>query len=245
VRRTKRWTTATAALLTAALVSPAAASSIPRSARHVRHLSGHTWRYQAQVDGSRAADRVVIVGGKDLTVGRFQPDEGFGHFTVHVQLAGSAHAVSSRQFTTYVSVRKPWTPWLGATDLDQRGGKEILVGFSTGTLQSFRALSYRGGRLVRLSSPVDSTWSVGEVSFNDYGGWVCTGGGVERRWVSPTSSSSKHYRIVHDRYAFRSGAWVRTRHSARTVPATASGQPPAYTARFVKFGCPGLPKKII
>lgn len=235
--------TLTAALAVVVTTASTAASE-QGSAQRVRDLSGHRWHYRAQVDGARGVDRVVIVGGKHLRLGQFQPGQGDGHVTVQVHLAGSGRTLSARRFLTYTSVRKPWTPWLGATDLDHRSGQEILIGFSTGTEQSFTALTDRGGRLVRLSSPFGTTWSVGEVSFNDYGGWKCTGNGVERRSVSPTSASNKHYRIVHDRYAYRAGAWVRTRHGVRTVAATSSGQPPAYTGKFVRFACSGLPKKV-
>jgi hypothetical protein len=231
-------------LLTAAWVTPAAASPDRGAAHQVRHLAGHTWHYRAQIDGHGAGDRIVIVGGKDLTLGKFQPDEGLGHFFVRVHVAGSTHTVSSRQSMSYVSVRKPWTPWLGATALDRRGGKEMLVGFSTGTEQLFTALSYQHGRLAVLPSPFGSSWSAGEVSYNDFGGWLCTGTGVEQRAVSPTNGSNKHYRIVHARYAYRSGAWVRTHRDVRTVAANPQGLPPKYTDKFAGFDCPGLPKAI-
>jgi hypothetical protein len=236
-----RFAAVAVALMLSAGVTTASAAPDRAAARQVTNLAGNTWTYHAQIDGKGGVDRIVIVGGKDLTVGKYQLDQGYGHFTVTVYFAGSTHSASSRQFLTYDSVRTPFTPWLGATNLDQQGGKEILVGYSTGTEQLFTALTYQGGRLVVLSSPTGPNWVDGEVSAYEFGGWLCTSDGVESRAVESTSSDNKHYRISLDDYVYRAGSWVRSHHSESTVAATADGNAPAATAAYAGFDCPGLP----
>jgi hypothetical protein len=229
----------------AVFAAPAGAAPDRGSAQHVKKLAGHRWRHVAQVDGKRGVDRIVIVGDKDLTLGQFQSGEGFGHITVHVHLAGTSQTISSRQFISYVSPRKPWTPWFGATDLDHLGGKEIIVGFSTGAhAQSFTALTDQSGKLRVLNPPRGSSWLINGAYTSGYGGWLCTSNGVESRGVIATSNSLKHFRIVRNRYVYRSGQWVRTRHYAHTVAADSHGQPPKYTRGYATFTCPGLPKAV-
>src|SRR3954471_16385493 len=105
-----------------------AAASRTAHAQATTSLAGHRWRHTVQVDGKGGRDAVVIIGGKDLTLDSF--NQGTGHISIRVHLANTRRTLSaSRQVFGYLSVRRPWTPWLGATNLDHRGGKELLLGF--------------------------------------------------------------------------------------------------------------------
>lgn len=206
-------------------------------------LAGHHWLHRVQVDGRAGRDAVVIIGGKDLTLDSFRM--GIGHILVHVHLANTPRTLSSRQSLSYVSVLSPWTPWLGATNLDHRGGKEILVGFTTGAhSQFFTVLNDRAGRLHALNAPAGTSWGVNSSFGTGSSGWRCTSTGVESRSVFPGGGSAT-YRIVRNRYVWQTGRWVRTSHDAKTVPADAQGNPPAYTDSFPRFICPGLPRNVL
>jgi hypothetical protein len=237
-------TSLTVALLAAGATVPAAAVT-HRPAVPAKSLAGHVWRYNEQIDGKGGVDKVVIDAGKDLTLDRFGPGSGgSGHFTVRVHLAGTTTNVSSRQLMGgYLSPRKHWTPFYGATNLDHKGGKEILVGFSTGAhLQSFTALTYSGGTLTVLAAPENETyWSVNNSFGTGSDGWLCTSKGVEGRSVTPTNSKATHFRIVRNTFVYKSGGWVRTHHFATTVKAKSPGNPPKYTDSYAEFACPGLP----
>jgi hypothetical protein len=220
---------------------PAAAGTA--SSQSGTSLAGHHWRHRVQVDGRSGPDTVVIIGGKDLELD--STGFGTGHIVVRVNLSTGRRVVSSRELVGYLSVLSPWTPWLGATDLDHRGGKELVVGFTTGAhSQFFTVLGFRAGRLRELRAPADLSWgansSVGTGSF----GWRCTSRGVESRSVFP-GGGSPTYRVVRNRYVWRTGHWVRTSHVARTVPADAQGNPPAYTDAYPRFICPGLPDNVL
>lgn len=205
-------------------------------------LAGHGWHYRAQVDGIGRADRITMTGGHDLRTSKVG---GTGHFLLRVHLAGSSNLLSSRQRVDYYySSRKPWTPWYGASDLDRRPGKELLVGFTSGAhTQIYTALTDRGGSLVKLKAPGNGKYSFWGVN-SSYGtgseGWKCTTAGVESRSVYPNSRHTR-FHIARDRYVFRAGSWVRTHRVARTVDADASGSPPKYTDHYASFDCPGLP----
>jgi hypothetical protein len=196
-----------------------------------------------QVDAKAGRDSVVLIGGKDLKLDSF--GNGIGHVVVRVHLTNSRRILSSRQFLTYLSVRKPWTPWLGATNLDHRGGKEMLLGFSTGAhSQFFTVLHDRAGRLRELRAPAGSSWGVNSSFGTGSSGWRCTSTGVESRSVFP-GGGSPTYRIVRNRYVWRMGRWVRKSHVAKTVAADAQGNPPASTNDYPRFICPGLPRNIL
>jgi hypothetical protein len=230
------------AILVAAPTSHAAAGG-PARAQAVTSLAGHHWRHRVQVDGKARRDAVVMIGGKDLELDSF--GNGIGHVLVRVHLSNGRRTLSSRQFLGYVSVRRPWTPWLGATNLDHRGGKEIVLGFSTGAhSQFFTVLHYRAGRLRVLKAPARSSWGVNSSFGTGSSGWRCTRAGVESRSVFP-GGGSPTYRIVRNRYVWRTGRWVRTRHVAKTVAADAQGNPPASTNDYPRFICPRLPRNIL
>jgi hypothetical protein len=247
MRLGRGWAALAVVVLIASGAAPAGATPERRSAPQVTRLAGHKWHYHAQIDGKRGVDRIVIVGGKDLALNKYGPGSGgSGHFTVHVRLAGTTRTVSSRQsLFGYISPLKHWTPWFGATNLDHRSGKEILVGFTTGAhTQGFTALTYRDGRLSVLPAPGpggSTGWEVNSSYGTGSEGWLCTSKGVEARSVYPTSSSHKHFRIVRNRSVYRSTRWVRTHHFARTVAANSKGNPPGYTDGYARFACPGLP----
>jgi hypothetical protein len=206
-------------------------------------LSGRHWRHRVQVDGKAGRDAVVIIGGQDLTLDSF--DMGIGHISVHVHLANSQRTLSSRQSLSYLSVLSPWTPWLGATNLDHRGGKEILVGFTTGAhSEFFTVLNDRAGRLRALKAPAGTSWGVNSSFGTGSSGWRCTRTGVESRSVFP-GGGSPTYRIVRNRYVWRTSRWVRKSHVVHTVAADAQGNPPAFTDDYPRFLCPGLPRNIL
>src|SRR3954454_22956430 len=115
-----------APMLGAVPTSHAAASRTAR-AQATTSLAGHRWPHRVQVDGKAGRDAVVIIGGKDLTLYSF--GTGPGHIRVRARLTNGRRTSSSRQLLSYLSVRSPWTPWLGATNLDHQGGKEMMVGF--------------------------------------------------------------------------------------------------------------------
>jgi len=203
---------APAFLITALAVGSAILVAVPTShaagggpAQIATSLAGHHWRHRVQLDGKAGRDGVVIIGGKDLTLDSF--GNGIGHVLVRVHLTNGRRTLSSRQFITYLSVRSLWTPWLGATNLDHRGGKEILVGFSTGAhSQFFTVLNYRAGRLRELRAPAGLSWGVNSSFGTGSFGWRCTSRGVQSRSVFP-GGGSPTYRIVRNRYVWRTGRW--------------------------------------
>jgi hypothetical protein len=219
------------------------------SAVSAAHLAGHHWTYKEQIDGKGGVDRVVIDAGKDLTLNQFGPGSGGnGHFTVHVHLAGTTRTVSARQeLGGYLSPRKSWTPFYGATNLNETPGKEILVGFSTGAhTQTFTALAFTAGHLSVLPAPgpVGSAWLVNSSFGTGSDGWLCTSNGVQSRSVIPANTAQTRFRVVRNTYVYRSKGWVRTHHFGQTVKAKAKGVPPKYTDSYPNFACPGLPKAL-
>lgn len=229
-------------MLGAMPTSHAVTARTPR-AQAATSLAGHRWRHRVQVDGRAGRDAVVIVGGKDLTLDSF--GLGLGHISVRVHLANGRRTVSSRQFLGYISVRHPWTPWLGATNLDHRGGKELVLGSSTGAhSQFFTVLDYRAGRLRTLPAPARTSWGANSSFGTGSSGWRCTSTGVESRSVFP-GGGSPTYRIVRNRYVWRTRGWVRTSHFGETVPANAQGNPPVSTNQYPRFLCRGLPRNVL
>src|SRR4051812_291773 len=88
------------------------------------------WLHHADLDGDGTPDPVRIVAGDDLDVGGVG---GTGHYVMHVTLSSSGDHVSKRLYADhYFSGSRDWTPWWGRTQLDQRAGKELLVGYTSG-----------------------------------------------------------------------------------------------------------------
>lgn len=242
-------TVRTAALVTlvtvvAASLPASASATTTRGTAADRSLAGRHWHYRAQVDGRKGPDRIDVAAGSDLHLDAY--GFGSGHVTVTVRLAGRHKTVRSRQFLDYLSVRSPWTPYLGATNLDKRGGKEILMGFSTGAhAQLFTALTYRGGHLRVLKAPGGTPyWMVNSSYGTGSQGWRCTAHGVQARSVMPLDSAGKHYRIVVNGYRRSGTHWRRVSHTARTV-AGVGGQPPTSTDTFPELVCAGVPHAVL
>jgi len=204
--------------------------------------SAHSWSYRAQVDGVGGRDAITITTLPGFKINRF--GQGSGQVKVHVDFDGGAFAEVGFDLYGYVSVRRPWTPWLGATDLDHRPGKEIIVGFTTGAhAQTFSAYAYREGQLVGLSSPLGDDWFVNSSFGTGSSGWRCTRQGVEVRAVS--AAVRGHVRITRSRYELQPSRWVRTAHHVRKAPVDAHGNPPASTNRYPTFACRGLPRRVL
>ena len=203
-----------------------------------RSLAGEQWHYRAQIDGRGGKDRITITAQPGFTL---DDGWGMGQVLVHVDFAGGRGFAETWQDVSYYSVRTPWTPWLGATNLDRRGGREILLGFSTGAhAQSFIAYAYRSdGELLTLRAPHRSeSWLVNSSYGTGTSGWKCTRRGVQARAVSGGSGPTATVRLVS--YAMgRKGEWRRTKRVVRTVKLGADGSPAALT--YAAFACPGLP----
>lgn len=231
-----------AATITAAGADRAVLHDEPMAAG--RSLAGEQWHYRAQVDGRGGKDRITITAQPGFTL-----DNGFGlgQVLLHVDFAGHRGFAEAWQDVSYYSVRTPWTPWLGATNLDRVGGKEIVLGFSTGAhAQGFIAYAYRSdGELLLFRAPrrsdswfVNSSWGTGT------SGWKCTRRGVQARAVSASGGSTARAKVIS--YAMGgNGEWRRTKRVVRTVAVDSQGNPPAYTATFARFACPGLPKAVL
>jgi len=235
------------ALLPVATITPAGAD---RAVLHdeavaaTRSLAGEQWHYRAQVDGRDGKDRITITAQPGFTL-----DNGFGlgQVLLHVELAGHRGFAETTQDVSYYSVRTPWTPWLGATNLDRAGGKEIVLGFSTGAhAQGFTAYAFRSdGELLTFRAPRrDESWFVNSSYGTGTSGWRCTRRGVQARAVSASGGPTARVKVIS--YVMgRNGEWRRTKRAVRTVEVDARGNPPAYTARFARFACPGLPKRVL
>jgi hypothetical protein len=219
------------ALAAAVAVAPPAAGS-----------SAHTWSFRAQVDGVGGADTITITTLPGFTVNRFEI--GSGQIKVHVDFDGGGASEVLVDVAGYVSVRSPWTPWLGATDLDHRPGDELVLGYSTGAhAQLFSAYSDQAGQLIELSSPLGEGWAVNSSFGTGSSGWLCTRHGVEVRAVS--SPVRGQVRITRAKYEWQSTGWVRTARHVRPAPVDAHGNPPAATNRYPTFSCPGLPRRVL
>lgn len=117
-----------------------------------RSVAGEQWHYRAQVDGRGGMDRITITAQPGFSL---ENGLGLGQVLLHVDFADDRGFAETWQDVSYYSVRKPWTPWLGATNFDRRGGKEIVLGFSTGAhTQGFIAYAYRpDGELLTFRAP--------------------------------------------------------------------------------------------
>jgi hypothetical protein len=228
-----------AVLLALLVATPGAAGAA--GAAPPGSLAGHRWHYRAQVDGAHGKDRITLTALKGFTL---TDGMGSGQVKVRVRFAGGTRFAEVWQDVSYISVRTPWTPWLGATNLDRLPGKEIVIGFSTGAhAQLFAAFTYGGGQLIERQAPGGGEWFVNSSVGTGSTGWRCTRRGIQQRSVSPNLGG--HFRIVLNRYVFRPRGWVRVRHLTRTVPADAQGNPPAYTNSYPRFACRGLPANVL
>lgn len=231
-----------AATIASAGADPAALHDKPMAA--MRPLAGEQWHYRAQVDGRGGIDRITITARPGFTLER---GWGRGQVLLHVDFAGDRGFAEAWHDVSYYSVRQPWTPWLGATNLDRRGGKEIVLGFSTGAhTQGFIAYAYRpDGELHTLRAPHrNASWLVNSSYGTGTSGWRCTRRGVQARAVSASGGRTVKLKLLS--YAIgRNGEWRRTERAVRTVKVDSNGNPPAYTAKFARFACAGLPKRVL
>lgn len=223
--------------LAGALAAVVVTGPLPASA-----TSAHTWTFRAQVDGLRGKDAITITALPGFKITRF--GTGSGTVKVHVDLDGGGATEVFVDVVGYLSVRSPWTPWLGATDLDHQPGKELVLGFSTGAhAQLFSAYAYRDGQLLELPSPLGDDWFINSSFGTGSSGWRCTRHGVEVRAVS--SPVRGHVRITRSKYEWRTTGWVRTTHHVRRAHVDAHGNPPAATSRYPTFSCRGLPSRVL
>lgn len=232
-----------AAVVASSGAAPVAAQS-PSEASSARHLSGERWHHRAQVDGRGGLDRITITALPGFVVTNGM---GMGTIRVRVDFAGGHRFAEAVQPVSYYSVRSPWTPWLGATNLDRRGGKEIVLGFSTGAhAQGFIAYTYRpNGELLPLRAPRRSeSWFLNSSYGTGTSGWKCTRRGVQSRAVSPSGGRTVKLTRIWYRIG-RSGDWRRTKRVVRTVMVDAQGNPPARTGTYANFVCPGLPGRVL
>jgi hypothetical protein len=238
--------TVLAAVVTAVLASPVVAPASGRAAvadGAVRDPGpGTTWHYRAQIDGLNGRDDITITASPGFV---FDHGAGDGMVTVTVALDGGSTSVLYVSLVEYYSVRSPWTPWLGAADLDKWPGRELVIGVGSGAHSAnFEAFAYRPvGQFVEPGSPLGDDWFVNHSVGTGSSGWRCTRKGVQLRAVSPPRGG--HARVRHDRYVFTTSGWQRTSHHTKVVPVDRYGNPPAYTARYGLFSCPGLPKRVL
>jgi len=238
---------ATLGLLPAAARAPAGAAEASVSSEPsavYRSLAGEQWHYRAQIDGRDGLDDITITAQPGFTLSY---GFGLGQVLVHVDFNGGPAFAEAWQDLSYYSVRTPWTPWLGATDLDRRGGQEILLGFSTGPhTQSFSAYSYRSnGELLTFRAPRRSeSWMVNSSYGTGTSGWRCTRRGVQSRAVSASGNATARVKLITYKMG-RNGQWRSTKRVVHPVHVDAQGNPPAYTAKYARFACPGLPKRVL
>jgi hypothetical protein len=202
-------------------------SSTPQPSRWVHHVD---------LDGDGVADRVVITADRDLKI---RNGMATGHYTVRVMLSSTGGVVTRRLYTDGYdgNVHHPWTPWFGTADLDHVGGKEILLGASSGaSSETLSVLVYTEGRLAALPAPGGGDWlfnSDADVS----NGYRCTSDGIETLFYSQTGRSFDHWIVGRDYYVWRDNRWLHTRRSRHHVHS--KGQPRG-TSTFGQFKCHGL-----
>jgi hypothetical protein len=146
-----------------------------------------------------------------------------------------------------VSVRAPAQFWLGsfwqgAAHLDGRDGAELVVGYVMGAHTVFyRALTWRGGRLVTLGAPgPDIFWVVDSAAFDSLG-WQQLPrdpAGTIRQLSATRTGSSLHdpFRGTVTRYLWTPHGW-RTEASRTVFPMTDRA-----AAAWGGFHVPGLPR---
>jgi hypothetical protein len=201
--------------------------------------------HHADVDGDGTADRVALVRGDDLKV---KDGWGSGHFLVKVHLSSNGDTLTRRMRVDYYygGSGDAWTPWFGAAQIDQRTGRDLVVGFTSGAhTQVFNVVALHADHLVTVAAPGDDGPQTGWTLNSSYGtgswGYRCTDDGVMTRLVYP---NGKHTRFQIDRASYvLDNGWQRTKHVHYEVDADGHGNPPAYTDDYPTFACQGLPKR--
>lgn len=220
-------------LLAATAVAPTApwvGSATATSTRWIRH---------ADVDGDGVRDRIVVTLGRDFEM--YDAHDGSGHYRVRVTLSRTGNRVVKRLVADhYADFRDDeWTPWFGATQVDHRTGKELLLGYTSGAHATvFHMLTLRQGALDVVMPPkerIQGGWMVNSSVGTGSQGWRCTDHGIRRRKLYPTSDGNG-IRVERSSYVWR-GGWDRVAHFTRTY----YGQPPSWTANYASFDCKGLP----
>jgi hypothetical protein len=191
----------------------------------------------ADLDNDGVPDRIVITADRDLKI---QDIQGSGHYSLRVRLSSNGEVLKRRLYTRdYVDfVHRRWSPWFGAAVLDHVGGKEILLGsFSGASSDEFHVLAYTEGRLVSLPAPDAGGWDFND-TVDQSNGFRCTSSGIESRFYYQSTRSQNRWVVGRDYFVWRDERWVHTHGSRQHV--SDRGGPPAGTARFGQFRCPGL-----
>lgn len=220
---------AAAALGAAPVLAPTVASAAVQ----------HRWVHHADVNGDGVTDRVVLVADDDLVV---RQGAGTGHFTVRFELGGLDYVGERRMHVSYYYGGSNWTPWFGATQIDHRPGKDVIVGFTSGAhTQVFHIVTLHRGVMRTIEAPgkQPAQWALNSSAGTGAWGWRCTSDGVESRVVYPNRDLSR-YHIDRSSYVRQGSDWTRTSHFSDTVDADANGAPPAYTDDYATFDCKGL-----
>jgi hypothetical protein len=183
---------------------------------------------------------VVITFSRDLHV---VEHNGRGHYTVRVTLTSTGHVVERRMqsLNYFTNLHGRWSPLFGASSLDGRAGKDLVLGFDSGASSSrFHVLRYIHGALHLMGTPpAGGPWS-GNADIEESSGYRCTAHGVQTRDYG-IIGEGKSRRIVIDRAWFvrRDGAWHRTKR-VHEVRHGANPSPPK--SDFGTFRCSGLPR---
>jgi hypothetical protein len=224
-----------------ALAPPAAAIASPTGPA-TQAATAHRWIFHADVDGDGHADRILIKAGKDL---KRHVAGWTGHYTVHVRLSSRHRTATKRLKMAFDdSERKPFTPYVGAANVDGRAGREVLTGATTyAHTQVFHVLVARGSHLHVLVAPGHNSWDVNASFGTGDQGWRCVPSGVERRSAVP-SRHGRWYHVVRDTYERRSGSWRRVHHVSRHIKARKPFVPPAFLVGYDTFDCHGLPRAV-
>ncbi|SDT10061.1 hypothetical protein SAMN04488570_3526 [Nocardioides scoriae] len=112
----------------------------------------------ADVDGNGTADQIGVVrkGGSGADQGTV---------TVRVRTRPGTIVKATRTLTSWSG-----PVWQGSATLDERTGKDLVVGFTQGAhAEFFRVLTFRGGKLVTLPAPGGGTWTVDGALMDDVG----------------------------------------------------------------------------
>lgn len=222
--------------------APSVATALPRQDAQP-HAVATRWHYHADVDGNGTPDRVVLQSGRDLKV---RDGWGSGHYWLRVHLDSGRTVVRRMSVSYYVVVSGRWTPWYGKTQLDQRPGKELVLGRTSGAHSDvYSAVTYRGGQLHVLRAPdafgqPQQGWLVNASYGTGLQGWRCTPTGVRSRSALPAPKHHR-YRFEKRSYVWHHG-WQLADVSAGHVKAGPHGQAPRELAGYATFACPGLPR---
>jgi hypothetical protein len=195
------------------------------------------WVHHTDLDGDGVADRIVITADRDLKI---RDGMATGHYTVRVTLSSTGDVVERRLYADYYNgnYHRPWTPWFGAATLDHVGGKEIVLGASSGaSSELLHVLVYTAGRLATLPAPGGGGWNFnGDADVSN--GYRCTADGIETRFYGQIGRSFDHWVVGRDYFVWRDNHWLRTRRARHHVR---SESEPSGTSTFGQFNCHGLP----